>query len=148
MAKLTSEFVDQVGRDLDERGRVPQRPYVISKSTQEVESLYLSHDEPQVSAPQHIGELTAEVIAKDYEATAKKIELMREELSRAATELDQRKAEVSQMHKLLGEVADKYRERGIEMVEAVKRSAATTEKVRRVADEMVRQLNEDRAKEV
>lgn len=130
-------------RDLEDK--VVQRPYVVNTETREVETLpedqlpdYVEHS----SEANRIGQLTAEAIVKDYEATAKMIDLMGQELIKAAKRCDEEKANLLETAIVVRQVAQRCRDKGKETFERIEARSAITEKIRRVAGEMMRQFDD------
>jgi hypothetical protein len=97
---------------------------------------YVSHAE----AVPEIGKLTAEVIVQDYEATAKRMDGLRDELTRAAAELE---AEVKRIQDLTAEiarVADIARDQAKLAFERIQRQAKMTGDIRGQIDAIAEQL--------
>src|SRR5215469_924785 len=90
-----------------------------------------------------VGQLTAEAVVRDYEAAAKEIESMGNELISAAKKCEAMTAEVHTAIAFMRDTAASYREEAKKIFKRIEECAVFTEEVRRTCETVKRRMMED-----
>lgn len=90
-----------------------------------------------------VGALSAEAVVRDYEAAAKEIESMGEELIDAAKKCEAMTAEVHAAIAYMRDTATAYREEAKKIFKRIEHCALFTEEVRKTCEEVKRRMVED-----
>jgi hypothetical protein len=91
-----------------------------------------------------VGQLTAEAVVRDYEAAAKEIESMGNELISAAKKCEAMTAEVHTAIAFMRDTAASYREEAKKIFRRIEECALFTEDVRKTCETVKRRMMEDR----
>lgn len=138
MAKTGPVNLDQMEKELSDvvslHNRSPRIPAPALQTAPLPE--YVEHAE----GVNHIGKLTAEVIVRDYEETAKRINEIGEYLGKVAHRCEEFMGEIQQMVTNIDKVGVRYRERGAEIFKQLETSAQVTERVREMAGHMLGEI--------
>ena len=90
-----------------------------------------------------VGQLTAEAVVRDYEAAAKEIEAMGNELIIAAKKCEAMTGEVHTAIAFMRDTAASYREEAKKIFKRIEECALFTEDVRRTCETVKRRMMED-----
>jgi uncharacterized protein YukE len=90
-----------------------------------------------------VGQLTAEAVVRDYEAAAKEIESMGDELISAAKKCEAMTAEVHSAIAFMRDTAASYREEAKKIFKRIEECALFTEDVRKTCETVKRRMMED-----
>jgi hypothetical protein len=99
---------------------------------------YVSHGD---STPE-IGKLTAEVLVRDYEATAKEIETMGAELTALQKRMEDESQKMHEVIKIIKDLSDRYREQGKAIFKRIEDCAVLTQGVRETCEQMRQRLHD------
>jgi hypothetical protein len=89
------------------------------------------------------GQLSAEAVVRDYEAAAKEIEAMGDELISAAKKCEAMTADVHTAIAFMRDTAASYREEAKKIFKRIEECAVFTEEVRRTCETVKRRMMED-----
>jgi hypothetical protein len=92
-----------------------------------------------------VGRLTAEAVVRDYEAAAKEIEAMGNELISAAKKCEAMTGEVHTAIAFMRDTAASYREEAKKIFLRIEECAMFTEDVRKTCETVKRRMTEDRS---
>jgi hypothetical protein len=92
-----------------------------------------------------VGRLTAEAVVRDYEAAAKEIEAMGNELISAAKKCEAMTGEVHTAIAFMRDTAASYREEAKKIFLRIEECALFTEDVRKTCETVKRRMTEDRS---
>ena len=102
---------------------------------------YVEHQE----GVSRVGQLTAEAVVRDYEAAAKEIEAMGDELISAAKKCEAMTADVHTAIAFMRDTAASYREEAKKIFKRIEECALFTEDVRKTCETVKRRMTEDRS---
>jgi len=91
-----------------------------------------------------VGQLSAEAVVRDYEAAAKEIEAMGDELIGAAKKCEAMTADVHTAIAFMRDTAAAYREEAKKIFKRIEECAIFTEDVRKTCETVKRRMMEDR----
>ena len=139
--RLDLTKLDLAKLEADVSAALPTLPVRAATAPPEPLPDYVEHRE----GVSRVGQLTAEAVVRDYEAAAKEIEAMGNELISAAKKCEAMTGEVHDAIAFMRDTAASYREEAKKIFKRIEECALFTEDVRKTCETVKRRMTEDRS---